>query len=47
MTTDTNIIDSINNTVFIDTQSEPGSWEQALQFSQHIKVLDSKKVRRT
>ena len=29
-----------SNTLTIDTESDPGSWKQALQYSQHIKVID-------
>lgn len=30
----------ISNTLTIDTESDAGSWKQALQYSQHIKVID-------
>jgi len=29
-----------NGKVYIDTSSDPGSWKKALQYSQHIKVID-------
>jgi peptide subunit release factor 1 (eRF1) len=28
-----------SNTLTVDTESDPGSWETALQFSQNIKVV--------
>lgn len=28
-----------SNTVIIDTESEPGSWEEALKYSVNIKVI--------
>lgn len=28
-----------NNTLMIDDASDPGSWEDALKYSQHIKVI--------
>jgi len=30
---------SLSNTVFIDNESDPGSWEDAIKYSQHIKVM--------
>jgi hypothetical protein len=30
---------SLSNTLFIDTESDPGSWKEALKYSQHIKVV--------
>jgi hypothetical protein len=30
---------SLSNTLFIDTESDPGSWEDAIKYSQHIKVM--------
>lgn len=30
----------LSNTLTVDTESDPGSWETALQFSQSIKVVN-------
>jgi hypothetical protein len=30
----------VSNTLTIDVESDPGSWAQALKYSQHIKVID-------
>lgn len=29
-----------NGVLFIDTESEPGSWKEALKYSQHIIIKD-------
>ena len=29
-----------SNTVIIDTESEPGSWKEALKYSENIKIID-------
>jgi len=29
-----------SNTLIIDTESDPGSWKEALKYSQHIKVMN-------
>lgn len=31
---------STGNTLTIDTESEPGSWKEALKYSQHIIIKD-------
>jgi hypothetical protein len=39
MSANTSNVESLSNTLFIDTESDPGSWKQALRYSQHIKVI--------
>lgn len=29
----------VSKTLTIDTESDPGSWEEALKYSQHIRVI--------
>ena len=35
-----------NETVVIDTESDPGSWEDALKYSQNIRVIGEDKEKK-